>query len=55
VDKNHLTYLPNSEEFHEEVIGEAGEKHLADDVGMGSERRLEHDRHVRSVEQLDGL
>jgi hypothetical protein len=55
VDKDHLTYLPNSEEFHEEVIGKAGEKHLANDVDMGSKHRLEHNGHVQGAEQLDGL
>ena len=53
--ENHLTYLPNSQELHEEIVGEAGEKHLADDVYMGGKRRLEHDRHVRGVEELDGV
>ena len=28
---------------------------MADDVDMGGKRRLEHDRHVRGVEKLDGV
>jgi hypothetical protein len=27
-------YLPNTEEFDKEVIGEAGEKHLTNDADM---------------------
>ena len=40
-----------TEEFHEETIGEVGEEHLADDI---DNRRLEHDWHVRGVESLTG-
>lgn len=39
--KGHLTYLPDSEDFHKDVIGETGEEHLADNVNMGGERSLE--------------
>jgi hypothetical protein len=27
-------YLPNTKEFNKEIIGEAGEKHLANDVDV---------------------
>ena len=53
--KSHVTYLPNSKDFHKDIIRETGKKHLADDVNMGGERRLEHDGHVRGVEKLDGV
>jgi hypothetical protein len=46
-------YLPDSEEFDKEIIGKTGEKHLANDIYVWSERWLEHDWHVRSVEKLD--
>ncbi len=48
-----MTHLPNAEETDEEVVREPRRKHLADEEDVTGESRLEHDRHVRSIEQLD--
>ncbi|KAI3482411.1 hypothetical protein L1887_54967 [Cichorium endivia] len=48
-----LQRLPNAEQLDEEVGGEAGGEHLADDEHVGGEGGLEHDGHVRGVEELD--
>jgi hypothetical protein len=52
---SHLTYLPNSKDFNEEIIGETREEHLADDVDMRGKCWLEDDGHVQSVEELYGV
>ncbi len=52
---NHETYLPNSQKSDEEVAREAGSEHLGDNEDVGCQRRLQHDGHVRGVEELDGV
>ena len=47
--------VPNTEETDEEVVGEARVQHLADEEDVGGQSRLQHDRHVGSVEQADGV
>jgi len=47
--------VPDSEEGHEEVATELNGHHLRDHVEIGHQRRLQDDRDVGSVEQLDGL
>jgi len=48
-----LLWLPNTEKLDEEVLGEAGVEHLTDQEDVGRQSGLEHDRHVRGVEQAD--
>jgi hypothetical protein len=55
VEKVRLTYLPNFGLFHKEIVGETGAEHLADDVDMRGKYRLEHNEHVRRVEEFDGV
>jgi hypothetical protein len=47
------TDLPNAEKANEEVIRETTRKHLTDDEHVAGKSRLQHDRHVAGVEQLD--
>ena len=47
--------LPDTEELDKEVVGEARRKHLGDEEDVRGEGALEHDGHVRGVEQLDGV
>lgn len=42
--------LPDTEEADQEVVGESGEEHLADQEDVGGESRLQHDGHVGGVE-----
>lgn len=48
-----LTSLPGSDHLHEKVVAEAGVKHLADQENVGRQSGLEHDGHVRGVEETD--
>ena len=50
-----FTNLPNTKKTNEKVAGETVEQHLGDDEYVGGQSRLEHDRHVRGVEELDGV
>eukprot|EP00754_Rhynchopus_humris_P043535 Rhum_TRINITY_DN3343_c0_g1::Rhum_TRINITY_DN3343_c0_g1_i1::g.10629::m.10629 len=47
--------LPLTEQVHEQVGREAGVEHLRDEVQVGHEGRLQDDRGVARVEQLDRL
>jgi hypothetical protein len=49
------TYLPNAEDLNKEVAGETRREHLRDDEHIRRQRRLQHDRHVRGIEELDGV
>ena len=48
-----LLGLPDTKEADQEVVGESGEEHLADQEDVGGESRLQHDGHVGGVEQAD--
>jgi hypothetical protein len=50
-----LTGLPDSEELDEDVLGEAGVQHLADQEDVGAESGLQHNGHVGGVEQANGV
>jgi hypothetical protein len=50
-----FSYLPNTEQPDENVIGETAEEHLREDEDVGSQGGLQHDRHVGGVEELDGV
>jgi len=47
--------LPDTEETNEEVLREARVKHLADQEDVGRKGGLQHNRHVRGVEQADRI
>jgi len=47
-----MTHLPDTQQTDKEVVRETSSKHLGNDVNVGNKRTLEHDRHVRSIEQL---
>lgn len=53
--KKNETNLPDTNDFDEKITGEAGSKHLRYDKHVGSQRRLQHNRHVRGIEQLDRI
>jgi hypothetical protein len=48
-----LASLPNTEHLDEEVVGELVVKHLAEKEDVGGQGGLEHDGHVRGVEEAD--
>ena len=48
-------HLPNTEESDEKVLWESVEEHLRQDEYVGSQGGLEHDWHVASVEEFDGV
>jgi hypothetical protein len=50
-----LTRFPNTEKLDKDVVREAGVQHLADEENVGAQSRLEHNGHVGSVEQTDGV
>ena len=50
-----LASLPDTEHLDEKVVGELVVKHLAEKEDVGREGGLEHDGHVRSVEEADGV
>lgn len=50
-----LASLPNTEHLDEKVVGKLVVKHLAEKEDVGGESRLEHDGHVRGVEEADGV
>jgi len=45
--------FPDTEELDEEVLGEAGVEHLADQEDVGRKGSLQHDGHVGGVEEAD--
>ena len=49
------TYLPDTEELDEEVLGESTEQDLGDHEHVGAQSGFQHDGHVGGVEQLDGV
>ena len=50
-----ITYLPYTKNLDKEVAGETCCQHLRYDEHIRSESRLQHDRHVRGVEEFDGV
>lgn len=48
-----LSRLPGTNETDEKVVGEAAEKHLRDEEDVGGQSGLQHDGHVRGVEEAD--
>lgn len=50
-----LLGLPNTDKLDKEVVTEARVEHLADEEDVGRESRLEHNGHVGSVEEADGV
>lgn len=50
-----LTRFPNTEKLDKDVVREAGVQHLADEENVGAQSGLEHNGHVGSVEQTDGV
>ena len=48
-----LLWLPNAEKLDQQVVGEAGVEHLADEENVGGQSRLQHDGHVGSIEKTD--
>lgn len=50
-----LLGLPDTEETDEEVLTEAREQHLGNEEDVGGQGGLQHDGHVRGVEQADGV
>lgn len=48
-----LTGLPDTEKLNEQVVREARVQHLADQEDVGAQGGLEHDGHVRGVEEAD--
>jgi hypothetical protein len=50
-----LTHLPDTEKLDEKIIGESVKQHLTDKVDVTSQGRFEHDGHVGSIKQLDGV
>ena len=49
------TYRPGAQQVNQEVATEASGEHLRDDVQVRHEGRLEDDRNVGGVEELDGI
>jgi len=49
-----FTRLPNTDEADEEVLRKATIEHLAEEENVRGEGRLQHDGHVRGVEETDG-
>ena len=50
-----LTGLPDSEKLDQQVVREARVQHLTDEEDVGGQSGLEHDGHVRGVEEADGV
>ena len=50
-----LASLPNTEHLDEEVVWKLVVEHLAEEEDVGGQSGLEHDRHVRGVEEADGV
>lgn len=50
-----LARLPDAQKTDQKVVRETRIEHLADQEDVGAESRLEHDRHVRGIEQTDGV
>lgn len=48
-----FTGLPYSKKLDQEVVGEAGVHHLADEEDVARERGLQHDGHIGCVEEAD--
>ena len=49
------TDLPNTKHLNKQVARETRSEHLRDDENVRGQSRLQHDGHVRGVEQLDGV
>ena len=50
-----FTYFPNTEQPDENVIGKTAEEHLREDEDIGRQGGLQHDWHIGSVEEFDGV
>ncbi|GMF90274.1 unnamed protein product [Aspergillus oryzae] len=50
-----LARLPNSEKLDQKVVREARVQHLTDEEDVGAQGGLEHNRHVRGVEETNGV
>ena len=50
-----VSSFPYSDEFDEEVVGVAVENHLRNEEDVGGECRLQHERHVGSIKEFDGI
>jgi hypothetical protein len=50
-----LAGLPDTEELNQDVLREARVQHLADKEDVGAQGGLEHDGHVRGIEEADGV
>ena len=48
-----LTDLPDTEKLDQKVVAELGEERLTEKEDVGRKSRLEHDWHVRGVEEAD--
>lgn len=49
------TYRPSPQEVDQEIATEASGEHLRNDVQVRNQSRLQDDRNVGGVEQLDGI
>lgn len=47
--------IPDTKEADEKVVREARVEHLADEEDIGGQSGLQHDGHVRGVEEADGV
>lgn len=50
-----LPRLPDTKEFDQQVVRETRVQHLTDEEDVGAQGRLEHNGHVRGVEEADGV
>lgn len=50
-----LTGLPDTEKLNEQVVREARVQHLTDQEDVGAQSGLEHNGHVRGVEEANGV
>lgn len=50
-----LTRLPDTKKLNQQVIREARVQHLTDQEDVGGQGGLEHNRHVRGIEEADGV
>ena len=54
-EENVTTDLPDTDNLNEKVSRESRSKHLRHDEDIGSQRRLQHNRHVGGIEQFDRI
>jgi hypothetical protein len=52
---NVKTDLPDTDNLDEKVTRESGSEHLRHDEHIGSQRRLQHNRHVGGIEKFDRI